>query len=223
VKDWRAWALVVTGVIAGFLYSNFLLDMVLPGTHDWSVVVSELEKPGYEHAVVLRTTDVICGLLVLALLPYVRSALPPGRRRTWAIWLTAAFAVGNAVAGAVPLPTDDGLGAHVQQWIHDGASTISQTAVFLGAVAIALDTPYHGRKWLRDAAWLTFWLGGVLGTILFGGFALIDSSSWQTGMAQRFQIAVTSLWVVCLGVFAATDGLRAHDRDRAEASVQQRA
>jgi hypothetical protein len=223
VRDWRAWALVVTSVIAGFFYANFFLDMMLPGTHDWSAVVSELEKPGFEHAEVLRTTDVICGLLILVLLPFVRAALPPGGRRSWAIWLTVAFAVGNAVAGAVRLPTGDGFGAHIQQWIHDGASTISQTAVFLGAVAIALDTPLHGRRWLRDAAWLTFWLGGVLGTILFGGSALIDSSSWQTGASQRFQIVVTSLWVVCLGVFAATDGLRALDRARVEAAARARA
>lgn len=215
MRDWRGWGLVVISVVAGFLYANFFLDVILPGEHDWTAVVSEMEMPGNPHADLLRATDVVCGVLILVLLPFVRAALPAGRRRGWAIWSTAAFAIGNAVAGVVPLPVADGGWHDVQQLVHDGASTVSQAAMFIGAVAIALDVRDRGPRWLHTAAWATFWIGGVVGTLLFGGFAYESTTSWQTGMAQRFQIVVSGLWVVCLGVYAATDGLRAWDAERA--------
>jgi hypothetical protein len=215
MSSWRGAALVLVGATAALFYSNFLLDVVFSPQHDWFAVVSELEVAGAPTATLLRTTDVLCGMLTLCLLPFVRAGLPAGRARGWAIWLMVTFAVTGALAGIVPLPAEPATGtaAEVQRLAHDGFSIVSQTAVFLAAVAVGVATRSpHGPRWLHRAAWATFWLGGVLGTVLFGAFAALDSTSWQTGVAQRFQLGVTSAWLVCLGVLAATSGLRAEDR-----------
>lgn len=203
--------LVGIGVVAGFLYSNFLFDAIFSQNHDWFTVVSDLATSGTPMADLIRITDVICGVLVLVLLPGIRAALPPGRWRRAALWLTAVFAVGSIVAAVVPLPCDTDAVCkstvdELQRLVHDGASVVSAAALFLGAVAVALAVADR-RHWVRRAAWLTFWIGGIVGILLFGGFALLDPSSWESGVAQRFQIVAMSVWIVCLAVLAATDGL----------------
>lgn len=164
MKDWRAPVLVADGILAAVFYSNLLLDAVLPSDHDWSAVVSELEVPGAQTATWLRTTDVLCGVLVLLLLPHVRAGLPVSRWRRWAIWATA---------------------------------------LFVGAMAVALACRHAGPRWMHRAALITFWVGGVVGTIAFACFGATDPPTWQTGIAQRFQTAMTSGWIICLAVFAA--------------------
>ena len=154
MRNWRAVALVLVGVLAAVFYSNFLLDVAFSTDHDWFAVVSELEVPEAPTATLLRTTDVLCGLLVLVLLPYVRAALPVGGWRNWAVWMTAIFAVTNAVAGIIQLPCADGVvctstADEIQRWMHDGLSIISQTVVFLGAAAVGLDTRHLGPVWLN--------------------------------------------------------------------------
>ena len=104
MKSWRAVALVLVGVVAAVFYSNFLLDVAFSTDHDWFAVVSELEVPGAPTATLLRTTDVLCGLLVLVLLPDVWAALPVGPWRTWAVWMTAIFAITGAAAGIISAP-----------------------------------------------------------------------------------------------------------------------
>ena len=76
MKDWRAVAILVAGTIGSFLYSNFILDYILPGHDSFFEVISELETQGNPNAGVLRTTDVIGGLLMLVPLPYVWAAMP---------------------------------------------------------------------------------------------------------------------------------------------------
>ena len=215
MRNWRAVALVLIGVFAALFYSNFLLDVAFSTDHDWFAVVSELEVPGAQTATLLRTTDVLCGLLVLALLPSVWAALPVGGWRKWAVSMTAIFAITGAAAGIISLPCANEVscstaGDEVQRWMHDGLSIISQTTVFLGAVAIGLDTRHRGPRWVHLAAWITFWVGGVLGTIVFAYYGTTDSSSWQTGIAQRFQIGMTSAWIICLAVLAARPPVRVH-------------
>ncbi len=217
MKNWRAVALVLVGVVAAVFYSNFLLDVAFSTDHDWFAVVSELEVPGAPTATLLRTTDVLCGVLVLVLLPHVRAGLPGGPWRNWAVWMTAIFAITAAAAGIISLPCADGVvctstADELQRWTHDGLSIISQTAVFVGAAAVGLDTRQHGPVWLHRAAWITFWVGGVLGTLAFGYYGATDSSSWQTGISQRYQIGMTSAWIICLAIFAATHEVR----DRAQ-------
>jgi Protein of unknown function (DUF998) len=218
VLDRRAWGILAVSVLGAFFYANFILDLILPGEHDWRTLVSELEKPGYPHAGLLRSTDVVCGLLVLALTPLLWTALPAGRRRGWSVGFLAAFAIGNAVAGAVPLPDGSSGGtAQLQQLVHDVASAISQAALFLGAITVAIGTRRRGPQWLHRSAWATFWVGGVVASIIFGSAALADSDSWQTGAAQRFQLSVSGIWIVCLGYFCATAGLAGWDRSRSPA------
>src|SRR4051794_18713637 len=161
MRKWEAAALVALGVAAGALYSNFLFSTALPGDKAWKPVVSEMEVPGTRHALVLRVADVLCAVLVLVLLPFVRAALPAGRARFWAVAWTAVFAVGNAVAGIVTLPGHGDRHDDVQRWVHNTASIVSAGAVFLGALAIALDG--HAPRWTRKAAALAFWIGGVAG------------------------------------------------------------
>lgn len=217
MRDWRGWLLVVAGAIAGVFYANFIFDVILPGAHDWSTVVSKLATTGSDQAQLQRVTDVVSGALVLSLLPFVAAALPV---RSWlgriALWSTAIFAIGTAIAGAVPLPSGEGAGAEVQQWVHNAASIGSLAAIFVGALAMALDARDHGPRWVRSAAWLTFWFGGVVGSILFGGFTVIAPFSWQVGVSQRFQIVVVSLWLVCLAIFAAMDGLGPRTRPKSK-------
>jgi len=208
MKSRRDVALLVVGVVAALFYSNFLLDVVFSSDHDWFAVVSELEVPGAQTATLLRTTDVLCGILVLALLPYVWAALPVGGWRKWAVSMTAIFAVTAAASGVISLPCADEVscsttGDEIQRWMHDGISIVSQTTVFLGALAIGLATRHQGPRWIHRAAWITFWVGGVLGTLVFTYYGTTDSSSWQTGIAQRFQIGLTSAWIICLAALAA--------------------
>lgn len=204
MRRWRAAALVVVGLVAGLLYANFLFSTTLPGDRGWKPVVSEMEVPGTQHALVLRVADVVCALLVLILLPFVRAALPAGRSRTWAIAWTAVFAVGNGVAGIVTLPGHGAAHDELQRWVHNTASIVSAGAVFLGALVIARATGEAEPRWVHTAAWLTFWVGGVVGTTALGIASFVDDSSWEAGIAQRFQILVTSGWLVCLGVLAAS-------------------
>ena len=219
MKDWRAVSLVAVGVLAAIFYSNFLLDLIFSRDRDWFAVVSELEIPGSPNATLLRTTDVLCGLFVLVLLPFVWSALPVGGWRRWAVAMTVVFAVTGAVAGIIALPCESGQVCNgptdeLQRWTHDAMSIVSQAAIFLGAAAVGLDTRRLGPAWLHRAAWTTFWVGGVIATILFVYYGTTDPHSWQTGVAQRFQIGMTSAWIICLSVFAATAGLRARDERR---------
>lgn len=225
MRDWRAWAIVIIGAIGAFLYSNFILDYILPGSDSVFEVISELETAGNPNADVLRTTDVIGGILMLVPLPYLWAALPKDASRTVGVVSMAIFAIGSAISGIVALPCGgqtkgcDSSGEQLQRWIHDGASTLSQTALFVGAVVIAIGIRHVGPRWFQQWGWITFWVGGVIGTVLFGWAAAVDSDSWQTGASQRFQVLMSSVWVVCYSIYAAKDGLAAVDRSRHKGST----
>jgi len=218
VRDWRSWAILVAGAIGAFLYSNFILDYILPGRDSFFEVISVLETAGTPNADVLRTTDVIGGILMLVPLPYVWAAMPANGWRIVMIVSTAIFAIGSAISGIVALPCAgeatgcDSTAEQLQRWTHDGASTLSQTGLFVGAIAVAIAIRKVGPQWLRMWGWITFWIGGLLGTVLFGWAAAIDANSWQTGAAQRFQVLMSSAWVVCYSIYAARDGRVAVDR-----------
>lgn len=224
MRDWRAWAILVAGTVGAFLYSNFILDYILPGETDVFEVISVLETKGTPNADVLRTTDVIGGILMLVPLPYVWAAMPAGVWRIIMVVSSAVFALGSAVSGIVALPCDgvtsgcDTTAEHIQQLTHDGASTLSQTGLFIGAIAVIFGLRHVGPQWMRTWGQITFWVGGILGSILFLGAGSIDSTSWQTGASQRFQVLMSSVWVVCYTIYAARDGLAAIDRSRQKES-----
>ncbi|MBM6405429.1 DUF998 domain-containing protein [Phycicoccus sp. CSK15P-2] len=204
----RALTLAAAGAVAACCYSAYLVDAAVSPGHDWFAVVSRLQVPGAPLSGFLRTADVVCGLLVLVLLPFVATVAGRRRWRRVLVVATTAFAIGCAAAALVPLPCEDisrcGTGADlVQWWVHDALSVVSQGGVFVGAAAVGLDTRRGGPAWLHRSAWATVWVGGVLGTVLLGVTALVGPSSWEAGLAQRFQISVTSLWILCLGLMAA--------------------
>ena len=200
---------MAVGAVAAFLYSNFLLDAIFSPDHDWLAVVSDLEVPGEPTATLLRVTDVVCAVLTVSLLPWVWRALPADGWRRPAVWLTVVFAAGGILAALVPLPCAapevcTSAADEMQRWWHDGFSVVSATALFLGAGCVALDTRRHGPAWMHRAARLTFWVGGVVGTIVFLALGTWDPDAWQTGLAQRLQIGVMSGWIFCLALYAAT-------------------
>ena len=71
-------ALITVSAVAAFLYANFIIDWVLRGFSGMGEIVSELEAPGEPNAVLLRVTDVVCAVLVVSLLPWVRGGLRSG-------------------------------------------------------------------------------------------------------------------------------------------------
>jgi hypothetical protein len=213
-RDRRAILLVVVGCVAALFYANFLIDWVLRGFSGMGDVVSELESPGQPNAVLLRVTDVVCGVLVVSLLPWVRAGLPRGAWREVVVWSTVAFAVGAAVAAFVPTPCGpdvacDAPRLQLQRQVHDLSSILSDAALYVGVAAAWLATRGAGPSWFRRTAWWLFWLGGVVSTAVFQYFTSTDDPPWAVGVAQRVHIVGICVWIVTLSVYAATVGLRA--------------
>jgi hypothetical protein len=219
---YEAVALVAVGIVAGIAYSGFLLDLVLPaGDPDVSVVVSSLEVEG-PFGGILRTLDVVSGVLTLALVPYVWWALPRGRLRHVAVWSLAAFAVGGAMTGIIHLPCGSdapgcpsGTAQELQALAHDGLSIVSTVAFFVSAGATALAVRRTGPRWLVAAGWASVIAGALTGVVFTAAQALGMAAT--LGVSQRLQILAVTAWVVCLGVFAATSGVRARRRAHAVA------
>jgi hypothetical protein len=121
--------------------------------------------------------------------------------------MTAIFGCTNALAALVPLPCAQAhacasTAAEVQRWSHDAISAASTIALALGALAIALSVRTRRVPWLRRASRFTFWVTSVAGTALLAVFSAQDSTSWGTGLSQRVQISLTSLWILSLALFA---------------------
>jgi Protein of unknown function (DUF998) len=215
-------ALWAFGVAAGLAYSGWVVDLAVAPEHDWHAVVSTLQVTGAGTATLLRLLDVVCGLLTLALVPAMSAALPgPAPRgpllRRVAIGSTVAFAAGCIGAAVVPLPPCAvdarcrGVGPVAQQLVHDAFSIGSLAGVLVGAAAVGVITRHEERRWLSGAAWVTVVLGGGVATALFVLATAPVGPSWGPGIAQRFQILVTSLWLVALGALAAVGARQTRD------------
>lgn len=204
----RSRVLIGIGLVAAFLYANFLIDWVRRDFRGMGEVVSELEAPGEPNAMLLRVTDVVCAVLVVALLPPVRSALPSGWWREVAVWATVIFALGAVAAAVVSAPcgpsvTCSSPSDRLQLQIHNGASLISNVALFTGVAAVGFATRTTGPRWLTRFAWWTFWIVGVVASLVFGYFDGATEPSSAVGVSQRIHIVGISAWIVCLGVVAA--------------------
>lgn len=209
---------LTTGAVAAVLYSNFLIDLLVPGPHEWAQQVSVLEIPGHRSALLLRTTDVLAALLVLAQLPAVRAALPVSRWRRLVVGGAAAFAAGGILAAIVTLPADPQVGVDglvttagtldpgaLRRAAHNGTSILSVG----GMVASA------GAAWMllrRRLLERPRWLGPVVTVVAAGcavelGADLVVAlrPQWQLldGLSQRAQMLTLSAWVVGLGAIAA--------------------
>ncbi|UVY84777.1 DUF998 domain-containing protein [Brachybacterium sp. NBEC-018] len=209
---------LATGAVAAVLYSNFLIDLLVPGPHEWAQQVSVLEVPGHRSALLLRTTDVLAALLVLSQLPAVRAALPVSRWRRLVVGGAAAFAVGGILAAIVTLPayplagTDGLLTASgtlepeaLRRAAHNGTSILSVGGMVVSAGAAWMLLRRRPRERPR-------WLGPVVAVVAAGcavelGADLVVAlrPQWQLldGLSQRAQMLTLSAWVVGLGAIAA--------------------
>lgn len=210
----RIWTspIVLTSVVAALFYSNFVLDWVLRGFEGMNIVVSHLSAPGEPNATVVRLTDFACGVLVLTLLPSLRRALPAGPWRKVVLAGTAVFAVSAALAAVVTSPCGADVSCtapaqQAQRLIHNTASTVSDVGLYIAMAAAWFMTRRIGPRWFTRAACWLFWVGGVVATTLFGLFAQLGPT-WATGASQRVHIGGISLWILCLGLFAATSAHR---------------
>jgi len=199
--------LVVIGVVAAFLYANFVIDWVLSDFTGMGKIVSELEAPGEPNAMLLRVTDVVCAALVVSLLPWVRRRLPPGGWRELAVWSVVVFALGASIAAFISSPCGpgevcDSSSQKLQTSLHDGSSIVSDTALYVSVAAAWLSTRQTGPRWFRTIAWWNFWLGGVVASIVFEYFNVTMDPEWAVGVSQRVHILGISIWIVTLGVFA---------------------
>lgn len=204
----RPVACLATGWAAALLYSNFLFDWVLRGFTGMDIVVSYLETPGEPFSTLLRVTSVLCAVLVLLLLPGVRRAFPPGWPNRVLVISCAVFAAGAALAAAIPMPCGLGVGCltdldRLEADLHDAASTLSETALFIGVAAAWWQTRTTGPAWVARVAWWLFWIAGVLATAVFGYFGLLTDEQALTAYFQRVHILGVSIWLACLGVVAA--------------------
>jgi hypothetical protein len=198
------------------LYSNFLLDWVLRGFEGMGEIVSELESPGEPNAVLLRVTDCVAAVLVVQLTVWVRAALPRGVWREVFAWSTVVFAIGAVMAAVVPEPcgpgaTCDAPAQVLQRDLHVYGSVVSDTALYVGVLAVILCTWRTGPVWFRRAAWWSLVVGGLVSSLVFGWFQRTEDPAWAVGVSQRVHIVCISGWILCLGLFAAS-AARTKDR-----------
>jgi hypothetical protein len=206
-RDRRAAALVLTSVVAAVLYSNFVLDWVLRGFDGMGNVVSHLAAPGQPNAGIVRVTDVVCAVLVLALLPAVRRALPLRPWRAVVVGGTVVFAAGAVIAAAIPTPCGphsacDAPAQLLQGFLHNSASVVSDVGLYVGTAAAWFTTRRTGPRWFHRAAVWLFWVTGVVASALFVLLAEVGPD-WATAFSQRVHIVGISVWIVCLGLLAA--------------------
>jgi len=204
--DHVAGALLACGLVAALLYSNFLLDWTHGGFIGMDDIASLLEAPGEPHAMLLRTTDVVCALLVVTLLPWVRDALPRGPWREITVGASVLFALGASAAAFMPPPCGPDVacaGHHLQIAVHNGSSLASDAALYVGAAAAWFASREAGPRWFHRAAWSAFWVGGVLSSVVFAYFKAIDDPAWAAAVSQRAHIVCISAWILCLALLAA--------------------
>jgi hypothetical protein len=200
---------LVVAVVAAVLYSSFLIDWVLRGFDGMGEIVSELQSPGEPHAALLRVMDCVAAALVVPLAFWARRVMPRGAWREVFAWSTVLFAVGVVVAAVVTEPCGPGLVCDApaqvtQKAVHGWASTVSDTALFVGVLAAIVATRRTGPVWFRRVAWWVLVVGGLVSSALFAWFHHTDDPAWADALTQRVHIVCISTWIFCLGLVAAT-------------------
>ena len=91
-------------------------------------------------------------------------------------------------------------------------SIVSTAAFFVSAAATAIAVRASGPRWLGVAGWASVAAGAATGVVFTAAEAL--GMETTLGVSQRVQILAVTAWIVCLGVYAATAGVRARGRAR---------
>ena len=165
----------------------------------------------------LRVTDVVCAVLVVSLLPWVRAGLPRGAWREVVVWATVRLRDRRLGRGVRPHAVRPRRRLHRSERPDAAArarlsSIASDTVLYVGVAAAWLATRRTGPAWFRRTAWWLFWGGGVRPSVVFRYFDSSGEPGWAVGVAQRVHILCISAWIVALAVYAATVGLRARSQ-----------
>ncbi|NPC95297.1 DUF998 domain-containing protein [Nocardioides sp. zg-DK7169] len=198
---------LLLGACAGVLYANFVLDWLRRGPATLGHMVSELAAPGEPSAWVYRGAEVGTAALVLPLLPSVRAALPAGPAREVVAGGAAVFAVGAAVAGLVPTPcgprpVHEEVDTRPRSSLHDGASAVSDSGLYVAEAAAWLSTRRHGPRWFHRGTGAAL-VVGTASSLVFARARPSGRLRGVTGVAQRVNVLAISAWLGCLGLLAA--------------------
>jgi hypothetical protein len=182
------------GVIAGPLYVVVSLVQALtrtgfePDRHAWSLLANG------DLGWIQITNFIVTGLMTVAAAVGIRRALAPGRARTWAPLLIAAYGVSLVGAGVFRADPAQGfpVGApepSTPSWhgvAHFAIGGVGFLCLIAGCLVLA-------ARFTRDGRYPLAWFSGGTGVLFLGGFAGIASGS----QGPTTLIFVAAVLVVC--------------------------
>lgn len=195
------------GVIAGPLYLLVGLAQALtregfdPTRHAWSLLVNG------EHGWIQIANFVVAGLMTIAAATGLRRAMAPGRARTWAPLLIAAYGIGLVAAGVFRADPAQGFPAGTPETVaiswHGALHFAVGGAGFLCLIAACF---VLGSRLARDGRRGLARFSRATGLLFFAAFAGIASGSHgPTTLAFVAAVAVVCAWLtaICLHYFRA--------------------
>ncbi|TGB05966.1 DUF998 domain-containing protein, partial [Streptomyces sp. MZ04] len=197
--------------LGALAYSAWLLEIPLDtGLSPVSSYVSELAARDQPYGTLLRTTDLVAGVLILAAAVCAPRRLPLGRLTALGWAGLALFGAATAVDSRLPLsctPTADAAcaareGAGRVPWphaAHVGSSGVAVAGALAGMVLLTIASRRYGV--------LPF-LAGPLGLVLvllelgattwtLAAVAAFDAGhgTWALGLGQRLQVLLIAVWL----------------------------
>lgn len=201
-----AWFVAAALVGAGFAYSAWVLQFVLPIEADPATTfLSELDAEGKPYRAVFATADTVAGVLT-ALAAMVALVALPRRPLLTGGWI-ALFVFGAATVADARLPlrdcagcADSGLFPQLRQ-PHALTSTLAVTGIAVAAALFTLAARrYRLGPALRYAAAAAFAVGAVATVWMLIADNL--DGNYSLGIAQRVQVTAMSVFLCCVGVAA---------------------
>lgn len=201
----RTLAARCTAAIAAILYSSFLASYLVSSgsTIDF---VSELERPGAPYADWYRVSDVLAGVLLLAMVALTWPAHRSGRRATtWALAAAAVVGVSSMIDGASRMDCAPSVQRTCDVGDHSVLGILRQLLVghtlsgLTGFIAAGVGAALCARAaWSCGAStWMrvNIVLAAVIGAcgLADGGLLLAQV---DVATVERVRILVVSVWVV---------------------------
>lgn len=218
----------VAGIVSAVAYSSFLFG---PAAHSHlpvaSSFISELEADGQPYAGLFRLSDIISGLLIVALAAVLYQLVPRERALSVGCLLTAAMGLASVADGATTMGCAPSLDAACAQKDSTVLGLLSQTfeshtlsglagflggagGMFLIGIAVRRSSPVWGGA--------SVWLACALGAVGVLDLVLLAINHWF-GVAERARPLLVSLWLLgtaCyLVVGSSTTSLRRSARSAA--------